>query len=409
MRYAERRQELYGKMREEGVFTWDFLYGEEYALATCHRISEEQRRELAEATRLLGGVFQKAVLVLQQGGDALLRELGIPPEAWGAVRVVVDPGLPTVVGRFDFAPTAKGLKMLELNADTPTGIVEAFYANGKVCEAFGLDDPNRGMQEAIGRAFRGIADTYRRLGYPVENVFFSALDWHEEDAGTTRYLLRQSGLAGRFVPLADLRVYEDRLQAWTGEELVPVDLLYRLHALEKLAEDRDEDGYPTGAHVLDLIARKKLAIINPPSAFLAQTKALQAILWNLQESGEFFDEAERDVIRTYMLPTYLENRFTGRRAYVKKPIFGREGGAVTLFDAEGRVIERDRELEYWDQPMVYQELVELEMVETETLRGPFRGHLLWGSFWLGGEASAIVARVGGRITGNLSCFLPVGL
>ena len=408
MNYAQRREQLYGKLREEGVFTWDHMYGEEYALASLHKISAAFRQEIADATESLGQVFNKTVLVVQQGGDALFAELGFPEEAWPAMRLSVSTQVPTVVGRFDFAPTRDGLKMLELNSDTPTGIVEAFYVNGRACEFFGVRDPNEGMSAHISAAFQEMAGRYRELGYSTEQICFSALDWHEEDAGTTRYLLQQSGLQGAFVPLVDLRVCLDRLHAVQGEHLAPVDVLYRLHALEKLAEDRDEDGYPTGAHVLALIAKRKLAIINPPSGFVAQTKALQALIWNLHEAGEFFTAAEQETIARYMLPTYLENRFAGKAPYVSKPILGREGGGVTLHEAGGAEIDRDREAFYWEQPMIYQQLVELETVEVETLKGPYLGHLLWGSFLIGGRASAIVARVGGRITGNLSYYLPVG-
>ena len=119
-----------------------------------------------------------------------------------------------------------------------------------------------------------------------------------------------------------------------GDPSLPVDVLYRLHALEILAEDRDDDGYPTGAHALELIARRRVAVINPPGALLSQTKAMQALIWALHEAGEFFDPEEHRIIETYMLPTYLENRFRGI-PHVTKPIFGREGAGVTLYDASG--------------------------------------------------------------------------
>jgi len=411
--YAARRDALYTPLQQEGVFTWDTMYGEEYALATAHTITPAFCAELRTATQQLGQVFTRTVAILQQGDDELLAELGLPPEAWRAMRVRVPLGGPTLIGRFDFAQTTAGLKMLELNSDTPTSIVEAYHVNGRACQFFHLQDPNAGLAEQHLRpALQRLVRTYRKQGYPVEHICFSSLDWHEEDAGTTRYLLAQSGLPGRFAPLSDLRVQDDRL--WmvapdAPDTLHPVDVLYRLHALEKLVEDRDVDGYPTGAVVLDLIARERVALINPPSGFLAQTKALQALIWSLYEADEFYTEEERAAIGRYMLPTYLEDRFTGHRPFVTKPIFGREGGAVTLHDAAGTVEERDGETAYWEQMMIYQERVELEEVEVETLRGPYRGRLLWGSFLIDGQPSALVARIGGAITGNLSYYLPVGL
>lgn len=403
------REQLYGLMREEGVFTWDRMYGEEYALADIHLISLAFREELAEATERLGRIYAKVVPVLQQAEDSLLLELGVPKQALTAVRTVVSQSLPTIIGRFDFAQTAEGLKMLEYNSDTPTGIVEAFYVNGYACRFFDQVNPNEGMNGQLARAFGKGIEAYQRRGYSTEQIWFSSLDWHEEDKGTTRYLLRESGLAARFAPLEQLRVWNDRLYVQDGQKMHPVDVLYRLHALEKLAEERDEDGYPTGAHVLSLIANRKLAIINPPSAFLIQTKALQALIWNLHEQGEFFQVEEHDAIARYMLPTYFENRFLGETDYVTKPVFGREGGGVVLFDADGGVVDKDQEDCYWDQPMIFQKRVELPKITVNTEAGVYDGRLLWGSFLIGAEASALVARVGGPITNNMSYYLPVGI
>jgi glutathionylspermidine synthase len=110
-----------------------------------------------------------------------------------------------------------------------------------------------------------------------------------------------------------------------------------------------------------------------------------------------------------MLPTYLENRFAGRRPYVVKPALGREGGGITICAPDGAVIDRDREKHYWDQPMIYQEYRELEPVELPTLKGPQAGRLVWGVFLVAGRAAAIVARLGGLITDDLAYFVPVRL
>lgn len=404
-----RREALYGPLREEGIFTWDWMYGEEYALADLHLIPASFRDELATATAALGRIFTKVTPVLQQADDALLLELGVPQQALQTVRTAVLPKLPTAIGRFDFAETQAGLKMLECNSDTPTGTVEAFYVNEHACRFFGVNNPNAGMDVQLRHAFAKLLQAYRDMGYPVEHVWFSSLDWHEEDKGTTLYLMEKTEIAARFAPLEKLRVWEDGLYVQDGDSLLPVDVLYRLHALEKLADERDEDGYPTGEHVLALIADRKLAIINPPSAFLIQTKALQALIWNLHEAGEFFTAEEHATIDAYMLPTYFENRFAGTEDYVTKPIFGREGGGVALFAADGTLVEKDQEEFYWEQPMIYQKRVELPEITVQTVAGPYAGRLLWGSFWIGGEASAIVARVGGPITNNLSYYLPVGM
>nr|WP_091737045.1 glutathionylspermidine synthase family protein [Marininema mesophilum] len=393
-------------MRQEGIFTWDMYNGVEYALAIPAPISLELRREMAEATEALGRVYTRVTAIVQQGEKQLLQELGLPKTTWEAVRMGMNGAPLTLVGRFDFALTEAGLKMLEFNSDTPTGIVEAFYVNQRVCTAWNLPSPNEGEEPKLQKAFADHVQWLRKQGKPTDEIVFSSLAWHEEDAGTTRYLMKQSGLPAYFIPLNELRVSGDRLSTSDGRR---IDVWYRLHALEVLAKEKDTDGYPTGKHVLDIIADGGLSLINPPSAFMAQTKALQALIWNLYEEEMFLTEEERQTVGRYMLPTYLENTFQGHTPHVVKPIFGREGGGILLCDTEGTVNYRDGEKYYWDQPMVWQERVTMEEVEAETLAGTFHGQRLWGSFLIGGKASAILTRLDGPITGNLAYYQPTYL
>ena len=407
--YLYHREQIYGPLRADGTFTWDWLYGQEYALATLYTIAPEERDELRNATEKLGAIFAKTVAVVQNGDDELLLELGLPKAALPAVRLTVLDAAPTLIGRFDFIRTRQGWKLLEFNSDTPGGIVEAFYLNKKVCQYFSAVDPNEGMAGDLTLAFRDILARYQSMGYKTENIVFSALDWHLEDAGTTKYLLRQSKLNAKFVPLKDLRVSGERLYALTENDEQPVDVLYRLHPLGVMADDKDTDGYPTGEHVLKLIAERKLAVINPPGALIAQTKALQALIWGLCEAGEFYTAEEMQLINTYMLPTYFENRFSGRCPYVVKPVLGREGGGVTICDSQDREIARDGDGLYWEQPMVFQEYRDLETAELPTVNGNFSGKIIWSSFLVNGKGSAVGARAGGLITDDLSYFVPVCL
>jgi glutathionylspermidine synthase len=383
------------------------MYGNEYALADIHSISAEFRDELALATNKLGAIFAKIVRNIQVGDTALLKELGLPEQTFDAVKISVLEDEVTTIGRFDFAKTRDGIKMLEFNADTPTSIVEVFSVNQRVCEFFGKKNPNEGLAKQLKDAFSKITNKYRDLGYQTNNIVFSSLDWHEEDKGTTTYLMQQSGLDSSFIALEDLRLYDDNLCYMENGVYKKIDVWFKLHAMEMLAEETDEDGFETGAHILNLVAQRNLAVINPPSAFIAQSKALQALIWGLHEENVFFTDDEHKVIEKYMLPTYLENKFQGKCDFVTKPFYGREGGAVSLYTSSGEIISKDNEDNYWDQPFIYQKMIELEEIEADTINGRCKGRALWGSFLIGGKASGIGLRIGELITGNLSCFLPI--
>lgn len=394
--YAERREAIYGPMRSAGVFTWDRVAGGEYALADLARISYAERRELALATEALGAIYERLAAALCNGGmGTVLQEIGIP----AAMLPLLEEPLPraTVVGRFDFLRTPAGWKMIEFNADTPSGIVEAFYVNPLVCNAVGAEDPNQGCEEQLRSALRRmVADA----GRPV----FSALGWHEEDRGNVQYLMQLAGDAARFVPLEELRIWQDGLYAW-GAQPMEVAWLFRLHPWELLAGECDVDGYPTGEQLLRLIARGKLQCWNPPAALVCQSKATQALIWGLYEAGEFFTKEELKSIAAYMLPTYLENRFYDTPC-VEKPIFGREGGGVRIL-WPGTVAAADDSGAFVGQTRIYQQYVPMETRETETLAGRIIGQLLWGSFLVDGRAAAVLARLGGTVTDDGAFYLPV--
>ncbi|SHE95587.1 Glutathionylspermidine synthase [Seinonella peptonophila] len=408
--YAKLRKKIYQPLQAAGIFNWDFLYKEEYALSTVYRITPQFVEEIREATRRIGQLFTRVANQLRLAPDSLFASLGLPPETWESVRLLVNQQVATTIGRFDFAYTSCGLKLLEYNSDTPTSIVESFYVNQYIADYFDCENPNQGCEQQLTKAFQQMMDDYQKSGYHIDSIAFSALDWHREDRGTAIYLMKQSGLPNaQFVPLNRISISRERVYAINPEteEQQPIDLLYRLYPLEIMAHEVDEKGFPIGSQLLRLIAEKKVAIVNPPSAFLMQSKAVQALIWNLHEQKTFFTDEEHELIETYLLPTYLDNVFRGVTPYVQKPFFGREGGGVTLFDQSGIMEATDVERKYVDQPMVYQQRVELETIETPTLKGKFQGKVLWGSFFIGGEASAIIARVDREITGDMAYYLPI--
>ena len=96
-------------------------------------------------------------------------------------------------------------------------------------------------------------------------------------------------------------------------------------------------------------------------------------------------------------------------SYVKKPAFGREGDTVEIFNQDGKLTDADRQQSYTAYVPVYQQYIEHPTISFHSEKGLQQGSLLVGSFLLNGKPAAIGYRVGGRITNNLSYYLPVGL
>jgi glutathionylspermidine synthase len=104
----------------------------------------------------------------------------------------------------------------------------------------------------------------------------------------------------------------------------------------------------------------------------------------------------------------MENRFLTKCPYVTKPVLGREGNGIGLYNEDG-VLTENTSNHFVDQGSIYQKKVDLEVAEVETLKGVYRGYLLWGAFLLNGKASAIDLRIGERITDDMAYFLPIHL
>jgi glutathionylspermidine synthase len=366
-------------------------------------------KELRAAAKSMYGIISRTVKVLQQASDETLLGLSLPLSLLPLLRAVPWDSR-RILGRFDFAATLQGPKMLEFNADTPCLILEAYLANAAACSYFAVNDPNEGCLEDIEAFFAQSLVLAQGEGCATENVFFTAADF-EEDRRTAECLRAWSGLSarGRFVLLKDLRIYDDGLYAVTGNSLEKVDVLYRMHPLENFALDKAADGDPTGLACLRLAAEKKLVLINPIPALLAQTKALQALIWGLYTADEFFTVPEREAIARYMLPTCLENCFAGKSRYVEKAVLGREGGAVAIFGPDGTLLAKDKLPYYWQQPKVYQKYVDVKSIRVTGSQGESTGKLIWGVFVAGGNPSAVTIRLSGNITDADAKFLPVGM
>lgn len=401
--YTKDREEFYSKFPD----FWSNLYESEYSLYHVFGITEQTNILLKEATERLGWVFFKTAGLLRRLEDEQLLELGFPAASLPFLRIKsLFPE--SVISRFDFAVTTSGVKMLEFNADTPTFIVECFQMNGKVCSEFGFPNPNENQERLLASGItKAVLESTKDCESP--NVVFTAHRDHMEDWNTTVYLSKLCKIRNQILPISDLRITDDALLDANG---VPIDVLYRqTYPLEHLLEDRDPNtGDFVGVELLQLVKDRKLSIVNPVSAFLLQPKSIQCLIWGLAEKDGFYTKEEQEWIKTYMLPTYLEeDAFAGTSAYVQKPTFGREGDTITIWDQHSEVSAQNSFRTYHNELPVYQSYVPLPVVSLETEKGIEELSMVFGSFLIAGKPSSIGIRAGGKITGNESYYLPVGI
>ena len=406
-RYQEARRQFYAGFPD----FWADIAGKEYALLQVVRMDAAEQREIRQAAAAIWNLYRRVADLLRTLADENLLQLGLPASTLALVRLP-PPDMPdTVIGRLDLVRTPDGYKMLEFNTDTPTFLYECYHVNGQVCAEYGMADVNAGervflaaaLTEACRAALRSVG---KAEGQPAL-IAFTSYPEHREDRGTTEFLRSLVELAApaatRYVGIDALRIDATGLYTDTGDR---IDVLYRLYPLEFFARDRAPlTGAPIGELLFDLVLRRQLALINPPSAFLLQSKAVQVVIWGLYEEGLFFDDAEREAIARHLLPTYLDPNFNTR--YVVKPVYGREGDTVSIIDPQTGPQCENPVRSFTEQPMAYQQYVEMPEIDVMTEAGPQRLRALTSCFVVGGRAGSIGLRLGGQITNDACFFLPI--
>ncbi|EPE63007.1 glutathionylspermidine synthase family protein [Exiguobacterium sp. S17] len=398
------RNDLFGQI----PYFWPDLNDEEYALYDCLVYTQDEVDRIREATRAVDAIFRKANRLLRTLPDETLRLLGYPEASLPFLR---DKALPqeTIIGRYDWIVKDGVIKLMEFNADTPTFIKELFDVNRYVTNEFGLNDPNADATAELKTELRkAVIAAWQRLNRDgTPKIVFTSHDDNIEDKWTTRFLQETLDLPSEFVPLDRLLVDADGVYTPSGER---VDVLYRqTYPIEHLVDDRAPNGELIGIRLLELNQAKHVSLLNPLSAFLMQSKGVQALIWELYETDTYFDTAERDIIRTHLLPTYLEaDPFLGQGAYVQKPAFGREGDSVILYTEDGVPFHKEVLQTYAKETAVYQQFNELPTRTTTTVNGPVNTHYMIGCFCLNGRPSALGARAGSMITNNQSYYLAIG-
>jgi glutathionylspermidine synthase len=258
-------------------------------------------------------------------------------------------------------------QLLEYNADTPTGLLEASVVQWQwLQQVHPHDDQFNSIHEQLLASWPA---------WPTEQIHFCAQRDSEEDWRTLLYLMdtcRQSGKTTIDLAVEDLG-WHQLSQRFMDHEDRPVDLMFKLYPWEWMW---------TEAFACHLPGRCQ-RFIEPVWKMLWSNKAFLVLLWDM------FD-GHPNLLRAAFKPD-------GMRHHVEKPFFGREGTNVRLIQNGGLLEQSDGP---WNsQPKVYQAL------HPEV---SFSGqHPVIGSWIIGGEPAGIGIREDeSRITANSSRFVP---
>lgn len=285
------------------------------------------------------------------------------------------------LARMDFVKDVfNNFKLVEINADTPCAIPESFYGN------FIYTKDKESKQYINGE----LAQVFARLSTNNDDFFvFAANKEYQEDWYNAKYLHENlkrcfPELKSELVSLSDLEIFDDGVY-FSGKK---IDILYRLHPVEMLMEDVSDDGYPVGRKLIELHNEGKVVLVNSPEAIIMQDKRLFAIMTNFDNRFGFYTREELLAIYRMIPLTSTDKRLNLSEKVIAKPIYGREGYGISVFNKfEAHTIE-DKDEEY-----IYQDFIEQPTVEAETVEGDkLTGYVTYSVFLLNGEPTAWYAR-----------------
>jgi glutathionylspermidine synthase len=299
--------------------------------------------------------------------------MGIPEGAIPLVEASWNSDPPSLYGRFDLAYTGEGPpKLLEYNADTPTSLLEA-----AVVQWYWHEEEHAGTGQ-FNTIHERILALWKELAafLPGGRIDFCSME-DTEDEMTVAYLLDtalQAGLSASMFRIDEV--------GWDGARFVapddkPLTSVFKLYPWEWMV--REEFGQYLGA--------SSVIWIEPAWKMLLSNKGILPVLWKLYPHH----------------PNLLEASWTepeAGRAWVRKPMLGREGANITLhqpgqdFETEG---------EYGEEGFVYQDLARLKSFDGK--------YPVIGSWVIGHRQGDAAAGIGVResdtpVTTNLSQFVP---
>ena len=209
----------------------------------------------------------------------------------------------------------------------------------------------------------------------LERVYFSSVADSLEDYMNVNYLrdvAMQAGFDTEYIKIEDIG-WDAAKHVFTDLNENPIYWCFKLYPWEWMRREE------FGRHLLEDTCRW----LEPPWKSLLSNKAILPILW------ELFPDSP------YLLETSFKPLAGGD--FVEKPIFGREGANVQIFE-HGNLLQKTEGP--YDGPSVYQKLCRLPQFDGQY-------YACIGSWIINGWSCGVGIREDATlVTGNLSRFIP---
>lgn len=369
------------KRAEEVGFIFHTIDGERYwdERAYYAFTLQEIERDIEAPTAELDGMCRELV-ARAIADERIMRRLAIPERFWNYIAASWKRNEPSLYGRFDFCYDGKGpAKLLEYNADTPTGLFET-----GVFQWMWLEDAKARLitpkdADQYNSVHERLIAAWKEIGAGRPLHLAGVVD-DPEDGGTIAYLddcARQAGLATTILPMEEIGRTSRGQFVDRGDK--PIELMFKLYPWEWMMREQFGVSLPgSGTQFLE-----------PPWKAVLSNKGILPLLWAMYPR------------HPNLLPAAFEDDAEGTKAlgasYVRKPLYSREGANIEIV-VGGNVVDSDSG-PYGEEGFIRQALATLPQFDGS--------YTVVGSWLVQGQPCGLCVREDATpITKNTSRVLP---
>ena len=321
-------------------------------------ISEQMELRLAQATNELHDMFMHATEHVLKN-PSLLAQFCFPPEIIERIhRSWSNRVHELVTSRFDFALSDKGLKVYEYNCDSASCYMETGKIQGKWAQHVKLTKGRDGGSHLSSL----LSDTWRANG--AQQFVHILRDEDAEEAYHALYMqscIEAAGIKTKIIVKSkglslssngdildeDGRVIKWVWKTWAWET-----------ALDQIRADlaNDNEGLSSGllsrsVKLSDVLFHPEIMVYEPLWSLIPSNKAILPIIWSLYPNHPLLLEADFELTDSLL-----------SSGYVTKPIVGRCGANISLFDESQKEIASTGG-KFGEQTQIYQQLFPLAQLD----------------------------------------------
>lgn len=369
---------LYGKLLpEEGGKSGIFYALTEKGQMGLKQAAEELHKLFLDATEF--ALFQK---------DLLKEYFKIPEALWFRLRKSWFRNRNDLVGgRFDFNLTENGVKVYEYNIDSASGLYETAYTQDQWSKCAGIGHVGKSPSENM---FHSLVETWKEK--KINGLLHVMHDNDEEEKYHSSYMKTAIEAAGVKVKIvvglqglkwneqgevvdSDGDTIQNVWKTWSWETVIK-ELDEEDFSLLRLEENSPEGteikrDYSKKLKLADVLLHPKVRVFEPLFAIIPNSKAILPILYSKNINNSLILNC------SYELTNELKSQ-----GFVEKPISGRGGENIVIYNKEGNLISRSEGK--WENTMkIYQEYCPLLKIDEDfvqvcpwIIKGKFGGTLI---------------------------------